>query len=863
MLQRPVREDSKIGEILVEKGYVRQADINRAVKIQKKERLEKDLALGELLVKETLINRDQLQTLLEHPYLRKDLGKIALEREVLTPDQMKKILSLKRNDESVDELIVRKGVVKGKALAALKEQQMSGIRLGDLAVKLNMIDETELTRVLAIKGSIRSLGEILCDLKLISPADLNLILKQHNKTLKLGMYLVKRKLITSDELNIALKFQKHGNRKLGEILVDKHLISEEQLYSALSRLHHIAFRKLKDFVFKDGNKAKLVGLISQRYAHRNRILPLILKDEKLVIAISNPSEMSIINELNLLYGQYSPVFVLITDKKFETLFSLLYGKSSLSVEEEKKKKSSQVTDKLEGITLNLSDVSEMEKTPTDHYGYANMDVEEVVNYIIKYGIVNNASDIHIEQDKSMAKIRYRIDGILQVLNLKWLNIILQANLNSIISRIKILSKLDISERRKPQDGVFRINYHDSKLNQKVDLDFRVAVCPAIVGENVTIRILDSRKANVGLDNLGHGVHLLSRFRKLLKSSSGIILVCGPTGSGKSSTLYGALQQIHHPGIKIITAEDPIEYSISGVMQCQVNAGIGVSFASLLRSFLRFDPDVILVGEMRDEETAAIGFDAAQTGHLLLSTLHTNDAVGAIPRLLDLNIEGNQVANALLCVVAQRLIRRLCEGCKNQYIPDEKEWSMLFSTFPADLAFFKAKGCPDCDYSGFRGRTLLSELLVLDQEIAQTIKGGGGLKSIKKIAMEKGMKTMIDDGISKLDQTTLSEIIRVSPHEAIKEFQARCREGEEIPFDADSEFVIHDPPSETKVIDMMYIRYLKLNHISQGDREDQKLFRRFIQNNYAEICRKYSCSRVCFRLQKGEDGKVAILSVPQP
>lgn len=809
MLKDPVREDDKIGEILVEKGYVRQSDINRAIEIQKKELLEKDVALGELLVKEALITREQLETLLGHPYLRKDLGK--------------------------------------------------------LAVKLNMIDEKDLARMLAIKGSIRSLGEILCDLKLISPADLNLILKQHKKALKLGMYLVKRKLISSDELNAALKLQKHGNRKLGEILVDKALLTEEQLYTALSRLHHIRFRELKNFVFKEEDKAKLVSLISQRYAHKNRILPLSLKDEKLVIAISNPGDLGILTELNVLYWQHSPEFVLIMDSKFDPLFQCLYGKNHQAVEEAQPPP--QPTDKLKGIILNLSDADEMETTSKANYGSVNMEVEEVVNYILKYGIVNNASDIHIEQDKSMAKIRYRIDGILQVLNLKWLDLILQANLNSIISRIKILSKLDISERRKPQDGVFRINYHDSTLNQKVGLDFRVAVCPAIVGENVTIRILDSRKANVGIDNLGHGKHLLEPFKKLLKSNSGIILVCGPTGSGKSSTLYGALQQIHHPGIKIITAEDPIEYSISGVMQSQVNAGIGVSFASLLRSFLRFDPDVILVGEMRDQETAAIGFDAAQTGHLLLSTLHTNDAVGAIARLLDLEIERNQISNALLCVVAQRLIRRLCEQCKTRYIPDEKEWNMLFSSFPADLEFFKANGCPDCDYSGFKGRTLLSELLVVDQEIAQTIKDGGSPKKIQKIAIRNGMKTMIDDGVSKLDQTTLSEIIRVSPHEAIKEFQARGREGEEAPFDdndnADSEFVIHDPLYDTKIIDMMYIRYLKLNHISPDDREDQELFRRFIQNNYAGICRRYSCGRVCFRLRQGGDGKVVIQSVPQP
>jgi type II secretory ATPase GspE/PulE/Tfp pilus assembly ATPase PilB-like protein len=430
---------------------------------------------------------------------------------------------------------------------------------------------------------------------------------------------------------------------------------------------------------------------------------------------------------------------------------------------------------------------------------------------------------------------------------------------ALTSRVKILSDLNIAERRVPQDGVFRVSYFDKGRGRDVDLDFRVATCPAIVGENVTIRILDSRKAKVGLENLNHSRHVMEPFMRLLKSSAGMVLVSGPTGSGKSSTLYGALQYIYNPSIKIITAEDPIEYSFPGIMQTQTHQKIGLTFAKLLRSFLRLDPDVILVGEMRDEETASIGFDAAQTGHLLLSTIHTNDAVAAVSRLADLNIDHSQMASSLLGVLSQRLCRQICYNCMVSYTPEEEEWRTLFNTYPEDLSFYKGEGCEACGFTGYKGRVLVSELFEVTREVSRAISRGASERELKQIATEGGMKTLVDDGIQKLHQTTLSEVIRVVPHEMIKDFKNRQ------PSDTvagEHHAIISNPDVQGALLDGFFKQYEKLSEYNGGPGRhiDETAFKRFLLNNYRTITDQYGCSSVSFSL-KSRDNQVEILAQP--
>jgi type IV pilus assembly protein PilB len=526
------------------------------------------------------------------------------------------------------------------------------------------------------------------------------------------------------------------------------------------------------------------------------------------------------------------------------------------------------------MQIELDENMEGVEDETPVYDVQDIEAEEIVNFVIKYGISNGASDIHVEQDREGVKLRYRIDGVLQDMNLAWLKKKLQEKAGSIISRIKIISNLDIAEKRLPQDGVFRINYFDKAKGSKYDLDFRVATCRAITGENVVIRILDSRKANVGLESLNHSRHVLQPFKRSLKSSAGMILVTGPTGSGKSSTLYGALKFIYDPSIKIITAEDPIEYSFPGIMQTQVHQKIDLSFSRLLRSFLRLDPDVILVGEIRDKETARISFDAAQTGHLVLSTLHTNDSVSSVPRLLDLGVERSQIASSLSCALAQRLVRRICPVCAEEYMPEEVEWSIIFDEYPSHLRFYRGRGCEACGFTGYKGRTLISEVFEMTKETAAALVKGAETDEIKFLAQANGMKTLLDDGLIKLQETTLSELLRMVPHEMIQMFKLRnARTATETGLDARAgktsvktpngeAFALASPEQDKTVLNRLYDAYMAMRKDSGNGAEeiDQSLFQTFILESFKEISSSYNCDEVHFYLES-RTGKIELSALP--
>jgi len=602
--------------------------------------------------------------------------------------------------------------------------------------------------------------------------DLNYIINKYSKQLRFGEILLRQEYVDEAKLNVALQEQTHRTDPLGKILVEKNVITTDQLYQVLSKQHNLPYRKLEGFVIYDDMIEKLTNIIGYRYAKKNLVIPLKINGGELTIAVASPDRIPIIHELGSVYTHLNIKCVFVSEDKFNEIFKNLYGTELASRISEADNKTRVETASLIDIDLDedASDVREDKKG--NIYGMTSMEAEEVVNFIIKYGIINNASDIHIEQNRKKPKIRYRIDGVLHTLKLTWLDERINDMIGAIVSRIKVISNLDIAERRLPQDGVFRVNYFDREKKQNFDLDFRVATCPAIIGENITLRILDSRKADVGLENLNHSPHVLEPFKNIMKSSAGMVLVSGPTGSGKTSTLYGALLHVNHPGIKIITAEDPIEYSFSDIMQTQINAKINLTFVKLLRSFLRFDPDIILVGEMRDQETASIGFDAALTGHLLLSTIHTNDAVSAVTRLLDLGIERNQMASSLMGVLAQRLVRKTCTSCKKKYTPMKEEWILLFDRYPEHLDFYMGEGCSECKFTGYRDRTLISEIFLVDRTISLALNRGESENEIRRLALKGGMKTMLDDGIMKLDQTNLSELIRVVPHEMLKEFKMR-------------------------------------------------------------------------------------------
>jgi len=834
----------RVGELLLKEGFITKEDLQRALAIQARDEAQAQLPMGELMVQRGLISKEQLRTLLQHPDLRRHLGSLLVDEGLLNPGQLLEALKEKRPNEFLGSVLVRRNFLKRRVLEDFLVRQQEGIHIGELAFRLNMINRRDLDKALGAKRMPRTIGEILCDLELISSENLHYILKKYNKQVKLGEILLKLGRISEGDFQAALQEQVQTDETLGQVLVKKELITVDQLYDALSRQHNITFRRLEDFTFVADQKRSLIRIVGEKFAQRNWILPLALQDNRLLLALSRPRSLRALSELRPMFPELTMQPIFITEEKFVELATALYGRAIPGAIRPDSAAGGQDPHLVE---IDLQAVEGPERQVSMYAG-SDMMVEQVVDYIIKHGIISGASDIHLEQDRDRTLLRYRLDGVCQEHMPAWLNEKLQEMPGAIISRIKVMSNLDIAERRLPQDGVFRINYLDRASNKRFDLDFRVATCPAIVGENVTIRILDSRKAKVGLENLNHSENVLNPLKRLFSSAAGMVLVSGPTGSGKSSTLYGALQYIYNPGIKIITAEDPIEYSFPGIMQTQVKPKIGLTFSRLLRSFLRLDPDVILVGEVRDPETASIAFDAAQTGHLLLSTIHTNDAVSAVSRLLDLAIEPNQIAASLIGVLAQRLVRRNCSKCSRPYRPSRSEWRLFFREYPEHLEFHRGIGCKACGFSGYAGRTLISELFEVNRDIALAISTGVNEKQLKQVAFESGMKTMIDDGLTKLHQTTLSEIIRAVPIEMIKDFTARhagAADGQGGA--ADYRITISDPDSQWHLIDRLYDKYATLRQATGEplSSDDAPLFRRFVAEQHHSICRQYGCRQVEF------------------
>ena len=860
--------DLRIGEILIKEGFIKHEDLIQALAIQRKDIRLSQSSLGNILIETKRISQTDLNKILKHPYLKKEVGVLAIERGFITADQMDKVISKQTKGQMIGELLVKDGFLSTSDLKEILKTQINGHRIGELAIKLNLISQEDLNHALKVQNTPRAIGEILCEENTITPLDLSYALNKYKKEIRLGDQLVRLGFLKQTQLNEALQEQQHSTDTLGDILLRKKAITADHLREALSRQANIPFEYLDGFVYTDANKRKLSGIISQKFSEKNLMLPLSLKGKDLKLAFCKPEKIHLARELKDLYSNLNILCVLISEKKFSELFEILYSKrlNGMMLSEERELADTDArAPETDFMQIELDeDIETNRDAPI--YGDQDIEAEEIVNYIIKYGIVNKASDIHIEQDRSGVKLRYRIDGVLRNNSAKWLNKRLMQKARSIVSRIKILSNLDIAEKRIPQDGVFRINYFDKTSGEKYDLDFRVATCRAIAGENVTIRILDPRNANIGLENLDHSPHVLHPFKRYLKSSAGMILVTGPTGSGKSSTLYGALQYLYNPNLKIITAEDPIEFSFPGIMQTQINPKIDLTFARLLRSFLRLDPDVILVGEIRDPETAKIGFDAAQTGHLVLSTLHTNDSISSISRLLDLGIDRAQITASVSCVLAQRLIRRICLSCIKDYVPEEEEWSLLFDEYPANKKFYKGSGCSECGFSGFNGRTLLSE--IYQPQNVTAINENADIDELKRLAIKDGMLSMLDDGLSKLNNTTLGEILRIIPSDMINLFRrkhspfalpvGKTGVGETIgPY----RFTLSDPSAEESLIDTMHSRFTSLA-VQAGHNMtiDRKIFSDFLHESFHDIRENRNCSRVIFHIEE-RNGRLEISGIP--
>ncbi|MFA4015272.1 MAG: hypothetical protein RUDDFDWM_000352 [Candidatus Fervidibacterota bacterium] len=553
----------------------------------------------------------------------------------------------------------------------------------------------------------------------------------------IGELLIKLGKLTHEKLEEALKLQKQSSQKkrLGELLVELGYCSEDDIVEALSVQTGLPIINLREAKV-DPN---VLMLLPPEVAYRHMVLPIERRNSVLKVATADPFDVAMEDALRFITG-LNVEMVLARPGDIRLLIEQHYMRKVMQESQD------EYVEVVEEAEEEIGDPTKLAKEAL---------VIRLVDMLIRNAVRERATDIHIEPFERTLRIRYRIDGVLHEVPAP-----AKRFHAAIVSRIKIMSNLDITERRKPQDGRIRIRV----LGREIDL--RVSIIPTMFGESVVLRILDKSSALLTLEQLGMMPDDLSRFEKVIQAPYGILLATGPTGSGKTTTLYAAIQRLYTPELKFITIEDPVEYQIDGVNQIQVNPQVGVTFANALRSILRHDPDIIMVGEIRDSETAEIAIHAALTGHLVFSTLHTNDAPGAITRLLEMGMEPFLVASALQGVLAQRLVRKICPHCITEYEPGEALREMLVMEGfdeAKDCKFYYGAGCKECRYTGYFGRTGIFELLIMDETIREMVMRKAPANEIRQVAIEKGMHTLRQDGLRKviLGITTLEEVERVT------------------------------------------------------------------------------------------------------
>lgn len=551
------------------------------------------------------------------------------------------------------------------------------------------------------------------------------------KKIRIGELLREKNYITESQLKVALNEQKTNGKRLGEVLQDLGYVTEIQMLQLVAEQLGVKLIKASDIQIDENVKR----LIPENLARKLGVVPIKAEGNKIVIATNDPANVSIYDELERTTKKEILPYVVVKDDLL-LLLEKVYGTGDRLYKTAEDLSKKLLRSGGEELLDNLAD-----EAP----------VVNLVDGIIGKAVSDGASDIHIEPDEDKLRIRYRVDGIL--MEVLGLNSTLHP---AITSRIKIMSGMNIAEKRVPQDGRFKINASGK------DVDFRVSTLPTNFGEKIVLRILDRSKALLDLKNIGIDEYNLSIYESIISKPYGIILISGPTGSGKTTTLYATLNKLNSPDKNIVTVEDPIEYNFKLINQVQTDETAGITFATALRSILRQDPDIIMVGEIRDRETAEISIQASLTGHLVLSTIHTNDAVSSVVRLIDMGIENFLVSSSLIGVVGQRLVRKICKSCKKSYRP-EKELIERLGIKEEDIIFYRGEGCPDCKYTGYSGRIGIYEVLKIDNQIKNMITKGKSIDEIRTVAMQNGFKTMYDSGleIAKNGITSIEEVLRVT------------------------------------------------------------------------------------------------------
>ena len=588
---------------------------------------------------------------------------------------------------------------------------------------------------------------------------------------RLGELLIKRNFISPEQLQKALQEQKLKGGRLESNLVRLGYVKEDDLLSFLSAQYRVPSIKLSRIEINPN----VIKLIPSSSTKKHFIIPISRIGPKLTLAMADPSNIVVIDEIKFMTG-FNVEPVVASESEIIDAIKKYYGgggsiagmgttnfqAADYSIDEENGPDSE--IDLIEGTMVDVDDFDKLVHGAIDNVEVVENQISDeteeiggpiikIVNGVLIKAIKMGASDIHFEPYEKNFRVRYRVDGVMR----REMTLPIQIK-NAIVSRLKIMSRLDIAERRLPQDGRIKL-----RLGKGREMDFRVSTVPVLFGEKVVLRLLDKSALQLDMAKLGFEESSLDDFKKALRKPVGMILVTGPTGSGKTTTLYSALSELNKESENITTAEDPVEYNFMGINQVQMHEEIGLTFASSLRSFLRQDPDIIMVGEIRDFETAQIAVQAALTGHLVLSTVHTNDAPGTVTRLIDMGIEPFLISSAVILILAQRLIRKVCMECREpikvhpQLLIDLGVAPDEVKTFPV----FKGKGCPICNNTGYKGRVGLYEVMPMKEEVKELVLSRSSTTEVKKEAMRLGMKTLRQSGIIKIREglTTIEEVLR--------------------------------------------------------------------------------------------------------
>lgn len=553
---------------------------------------------------------------------------------------------------------------------------------------------------------------------------------------RLGDILIDENLINEGDLQEALQEQKRSNKRLGQILVELGLVTEEEIATSLN--HQLGILLLTDSD-KEHIRDEIIRILDEDYIRENRVFPIRKEGKMLILAMENPQNIVAVDEIEE-KTNLEVMPRITTPSNIDSLIETYLGERELE----------EFIDSIDEIAFEqVVDDDEIDQSLLQEQ-LEDTPIIKTVNQIIVTGIRHKASDIHIEPMETGTRVRYRIDGVLHT------EMVFHQNIHmALVSRIKVMSGLDIAERRKAQDGRINIEFGNIKA------DLRISILPSVLGEKIVIRIFDKTNLKLSFNSIGFSADNLRKFKELIKKPNGMILLTGPTGSGKTTTLYTALNYLNEDTKNILTIEDPVEYQIEGITQTPVNPKKDMTFASVLRIFLRQDPDIIMVGEIRDKETAETAIQAALTGHLVLSTLHTNSAAGAISRLVNMGVEPFLIADAVIGVVAQRLVRKLCPQCSNS--TDITEYHLIRDYVSADFTALQALGCDFCNNIGYKGRTAVHELLEVTPKIKESIVAKDPSDKIEQVAIGEGMTTLFRDGLDKVNQgiTSIEEVLRVA------------------------------------------------------------------------------------------------------